>query len=60
MSGEHAKKELMITGKKPRSLGKKTEEKAPSKAAGHQHKEEKDESATSIKSHKKGDKKKKR
>jgi hypothetical protein len=60
MSREHAKKELMIIGEKPRSLGKKNEEKTPSKEADHKHKEEKDESTGSIKSHKKGDKKKKK
>jgi hypothetical protein len=59
MSGEHAKRE-MVTREKPRSAGNKNEEKTPSKEADHKHKEEKDESATSIKSHKKGDKKKKK
>jgi hypothetical protein len=59
MSREHAKMEL-ITGEKLGSSGKKNEEKNPSKEAGHKHKEEKDESADSIKSHKKGDKKKKK
>jgi hypothetical protein len=59
MSGEHAKKELMI-GEKPGSLGKKNEGKTPSKEADDKHKEDKDESAGSIKSHKKGDKKKKK
>jgi hypothetical protein len=58
MSREHAKNEL-ITGEKPGSSGKKNKEKTPSKVAGHKHNEEKDESAVSIKSHKKGDKKKK-
>jgi hypothetical protein len=60
MLGEHAKKELMITGEKPGSLGKKNEEKTLSKEVGHKHKEENDESASSIKSHKMGDKKKKK
>jgi hypothetical protein len=60
MSGEHAKRELMITGEKPGSSGKKNEEKTPSKEAGHKHKEEKDESTGSIKSYKKGNKKKKK
>jgi hypothetical protein len=60
MSREHAKKELMITGEKPGSSGKKNEEKTLSKEVGHKHKEEKDESVGSIKSHKKGDKKKKK
>jgi hypothetical protein len=59
MLGEHAKRE-MVTGEKPESSEKKNEEKTPSKEAGHKHKEEKDESAGSIKSHKKGDKKKKK
>jgi hypothetical protein len=49
MSREHAKEELMNTGEKPQS-----------KEAGHKHKEEKDESTGSIKSHKKVDKKKKK
>jgi hypothetical protein len=53
MSGEHAKKEL-ITGKKPRSSGKKNEGKTPSKEAGDKHKEDKDESAGSTNSYKKG------
>jgi hypothetical protein len=57
MSGEHAKKEL-ITEEKAKSLGKKNEEKTLSKEAGHKHKEDKDETVGSIKSHKKGDKKK--
>jgi hypothetical protein len=59
MSGEHAKKEL-ITGEKPGSLGKKNEGKTPSKEVGDKHKEDKEESAGSIKSHKKGSKKKKK
>jgi hypothetical protein len=50
----------LITREKPRSSGKKNEEKIPSKEAGHKLKEDKDESAGSIKSHKKGDKKKKK
>jgi hypothetical protein len=60
MSGEHAKRELMITGEKPRSLRKKNEENTPSKEADHKHKEEKDESTGSIKSYKKGNKRKRR
>jgi hypothetical protein len=40
-------------------LGKKNEDKTPSKEVGDKHKEDKDESADCIKSHKKGDKKKK-
>jgi hypothetical protein len=59
MSGEHAKRE-MVTREKPRSLGKKNEERTPSKEADNKHKQRKEESAGSIKSHKKGDKKKKK
>jgi hypothetical protein len=59
MSGEHSKKEL-ITGEKPGSSGNKTKGKTPPKEASDKHKEDKDESAGSIKSHKKGDKKKKK
>jgi hypothetical protein len=59
MSGEHAKKELM-TEEKPGSSRKKNEGKTPSKEAGDKHKEDKDEPASSINSHKKGDKKKKK
>jgi hypothetical protein len=59
ISGGHAKKEL-ITREKPGCLGKKNEGKTPSKEVGDKHKEENDESAGSIKSHKKGDKKKKK
>jgi hypothetical protein len=59
MSGEHAKRE-MVTGKKPKALGKKNEEQTLSKEAGDKHKEHKEESVGSIKSHKKGDKKKKK
>jgi hypothetical protein len=59
MSGEHAKRE-MVTGEKPGSLGKKNEERNPSKEANDKHKEHKEESAGSIKSHNKGDKKNKK
>jgi hypothetical protein len=62
MSGEHAKKEL-ATGEKPGSSRKKHEDKTPSKEAkisGDKHKEDKEESADSIKLHKKGSKKKKK
>jgi hypothetical protein len=60
MSGEHAKKE-MISREKPGSSGKKNEGKTtPSKETDDKHKEDKDESAGSIKSHKKGNKKKKK
>jgi hypothetical protein len=58
MSREHAKME-MVTGEKPGSSGNKIEERTPSKEAGDKHKEHKEESVGSIKSHKKGDKKKK-
>jgi hypothetical protein len=49
MSGEHAKRE-MVTRKKPGSLGKKNDERTMSKEAGDKHKENKQESASSIKS----------
>jgi hypothetical protein len=54
MSGEHAKRE-MVTGEKPEGSGRKNDERTPSREAGDKHKEE---SASSIKSHRKGDKKK--
>jgi hypothetical protein len=54
MSGEHAKSE-MVTGDKTKASGRKNEERTPSKEADNKHKEE---SASSIKSHRKGDKKK--
>jgi hypothetical protein len=56
MSGEHAKRE-MVTGEKSEALGRKNNERTPSKKGGDKHKEE---SAGSIKSHRKGDKKKKK
>ena len=56
MSGDHAKREIM-TGKKPECSGSKNDERTPSKEADDKHKEE---SASSIKSHRKGDKKKKK
>jgi hypothetical protein len=56
MSGEHAKRE-MVTGEKPEGSGRKNEEWTPSKEVDDKHKEE---SASSIKSHRKGDKKKKK
>jgi hypothetical protein len=59
MLGEHTKRE-MVTREKPRSSGKKNEERTPSKEAIDKHKEHKEESAGSIKSHKKGDKTKKK
>jgi protein tyrosine phosphatase len=57
MLGEHAKREI-VNGEKPRSPGKKNEERTSSKEAGDI--EHKDESSGSIKSLKKGDKKKKK
>jgi hypothetical protein len=56
MSGEHAKRE-MVTGEKLEASGRKNDERTPSKEATDKHKEE---SAGSIKSHRKGDKKKKK
>jgi hypothetical protein len=53
MSGEHAKREMIISNK-PEASGRKNDEQTPSKEA-DKHKEE---SASSIKSHRKGDKKK--
>jgi hypothetical protein len=51
MSGEHAKREI-VTGDKPASSGRTL-----SRESGHKHKEE---SSFSNKTHRKGDKKKKR
>jgi hypothetical protein len=59
MPGEHAKRE-MVTGENLGSLGKKNEERTQSKEVGDKHKEHKEESAGSIKSHRKDDKKKKK
>lgn len=62
MSSEHAKNEVP-TGTKPESSGKKHEAKISSreiKLSGDKHKEKKEESAGSIKSHKKDGKKKKK
>jgi hypothetical protein len=59
MSGEQAKREI-VTGEKPGSLGKKIEERTPSKEVGDKENEHKEESTGSIKSHRKGDKKKKK
>jgi hypothetical protein len=56
MSEEHAKREMVIC-EKPEGSGRKNDERTPSKEAGDKHKEE---SASSIKSHRKGDKKKKK
>jgi hypothetical protein len=57
MSGEHTKRE-MITSEKPKASRKKNEEQTPSKEASDKHKENKEKSVGSIKSHRKGDKKK--
>jgi hypothetical protein len=54
MSREHAKREI-VTGEKPECSGSKNDERTSSKDADDKHKEE---SASSIKSHRKGDKKK--
>jgi hypothetical protein len=59
MSGEHTKRE-MVTGEKLEASGKKNEERTPSKEVDDKQNEHKEESAGSIKSHRKGDKKKKR
>jgi hypothetical protein len=56
MSRDHAKRE-MVTGDKPEGSIRKNDEQTPSKEVGDKHKEE---SASSIKSHRKGDKKKKK
>jgi hypothetical protein len=54
MSGEHTKREMVI-GKKLEALGRKNDERTPLKEAGDKHNVE---STGSIKSHRKGDKKK--
>jgi hypothetical protein len=56
ISGEHAKRE-MVTGEKPEASRKKNEEWTPSKEVGDKHREE---TACSIKSHRKGNKKKRK
>jgi hypothetical protein len=56
MSGEHAKRE-MVTSEKSEASGRKNEERTPSKEASNKHKEE---SIGSIKSHRKGDKKRRK
>jgi hypothetical protein len=56
MSGEHAKRE-MVTGKKPEGSGRKNDEQTLLREVGDKHKEE---FASSIKSHRKGDKNKKK
>jgi hypothetical protein len=53
MSGEHTKRK-MVTSEKFEGSGRKNDEQTLSKEAGDKHKEE---SASSIKSHRKGDKK---
>jgi hypothetical protein len=59
LSGEHTKRET-VTGEKPEASGKKNDERTPSKEASDKHKEHKEESTGSIKSHRKGDKKKRK
>jgi hypothetical protein len=54
--GEHTKRE-MVTGEKPEGLRRKNDERTSSREVGDKYKEE---SASSIKSHRKGDKKKKK
>jgi hypothetical protein len=56
MSGEHAKREMVI-GDKPEGSGRKNNEQTPSREVGDKYKEE---SASSIKSNRKGNKKKKK
>jgi hypothetical protein len=56
ISEEHAKRE-MATGEKPKGSGRKNDERTPSKEAGDKHKEE---FASSIKSHRKDDRKKRK
>jgi hypothetical protein len=55
MSRDHAKREI-VTGDKAEGLGRKNNERTPSRESGDKYKEE---STSSIKSHRKGDKKKK-
>jgi hypothetical protein len=56
MSGDHVKREIVIDDKAEGS-GRKNNERTPSRESGDKYKEE---SASSIKSHRKGDKKKKK
>jgi hypothetical protein len=56
MSGEHAKRE-MVTGEKPKGSGRKNGKWTPSKDVDDKHKEE---SASSIKSHRKVTRKKRK
>jgi hypothetical protein len=63
MSGEHAKNEVATSGEKIEASGAKPEGKTSSrekKPSGDKHKEKKEESTGSIKSHKKDVKKKKK
>jgi hypothetical protein len=55
MSGDHAKREI-VTGDKAKGSGRTNNERTPSRESDNKYKEE---SASSIKSHRKGDKKKK-
>jgi hypothetical protein len=54
MSGDHTKREI-VTGDKAEGSGRKNNERTPSRESSDKYKEE---SASSIKSHRKGDKKK--
>jgi hypothetical protein len=56
MSGDHAKRKI-VTGDKAKGSGRKNKERTPSRESDDKYKEE---SASSIKSHRKGDKKKKK
>jgi hypothetical protein len=56
VSGEHAKREI-VTEDKAEGSGRKNDEQTLSKETGDKYKEE---SASSIKAHRKGDKKKKK
>jgi hypothetical protein len=56
MSKEHAKREI-VTSDKAEGSGRKNNEQIPSRESGEKYNEE---SASSIKSHRKGDKKKKK
>jgi hypothetical protein len=56
MSGDHAKREIVI-GDKAEGSERKNNERTPSRESGDKYKEE---SASSIKSHRKGDKNKKK
>jgi hypothetical protein len=56
MLGDHTKREI-VTGDKVKGPGRKNNDQTPSRESGDKYKEE---SASSIKSHRKGDKKKKK